>query len=85
MSELHDQPGVEIVGPLPDEVQLVQIFTAAIVKNSRDSEDARRLIQFLASDRTTAAIRRSLMEPVVDHSRAMTGAGIAIPRGLAAR
>ena len=52
MSEFHNQPGVEIVGPLPDEVQLVQIFTAAIVKNSRDSEDARRLIQFLASDRS---------------------------------
>jgi len=52
MSELHNQPGVEIVGPLPDEVQLVQIFTAAIVKNSRDSEDARRLIQFLAPDRS---------------------------------
>jgi molybdate transport system substrate-binding protein len=46
MSELHNQPGVEIVGPLPDEVPLVQIFTAAIFKNSRDSEDARRLIRF---------------------------------------
>jgi molybdate transport system substrate-binding protein len=67
MSELHNQPGAEIVGPLPDEVRL-QIFTAAIVKNSRDSEDARRLIQFLASDRTTAAIRRKGLQadPVSD-------------------
>jgi len=69
MSELHNQPGVEIVGPLPNEVQLVQVFTAAIVKNSRHPEDAKRLIQFLASDRTTAAIRRSLMEPVVDQRK----------------
>jgi molybdate transport system substrate-binding protein len=69
MSELHNQPRVEIVGPLPNEVQLVQVFTAAIVKNSRHQEDAKRLIQFLASDRTTAAIRRSLMEPVVDHRK----------------
>ena len=69
ISELHNQPGVEIVGPLPDEVQLVQIFTAAIVKASHRPEEAKRLIQFLVSDRTTAAIRRSLMEPVGDRRK----------------
>jgi molybdate transport system substrate-binding protein len=69
ISELHSQPGVEIVGPLPDEVQLVQIFTAAIVRASRRPEEAKRLIQFLVSDRTTAAIRRSLMEPVGDRRK----------------
>jgi molybdate transport system substrate-binding protein len=63
MSELHNQPGIEIVGPLPNEVQLVQVFTAAIVKTSSRSEQAKQLIHFLASDRTVAAIRRSLMEP----------------------
>jgi molybdate transport system substrate-binding protein len=63
LSELHDQAGVEIVGPLPDEVQLVQIFTAAVVKTSSRSEEATRLIRFLASDRAVAAVKRSLMEP----------------------
>jgi molybdate transport system substrate-binding protein len=64
MSELHNQAGVEIVGPLPDEFQLVQVFMAAIVKSSRRLEQARQLMHFLASDRATAAIARSLMEPL---------------------
>ncbi len=70
LSELHDQAGVEIVGPLPDEVQLVQIFTAAVVKTSSRSEEATRLIRFLASDRAVAAVKRSLMEPAGDRGGA---------------
>src|ERR1700722_2720323 len=63
VSEQVNQPGIELVGPLPDEVQLVQIFTAAIVSTAQHSEQAKRLIDFLASDQTTAAIRNSGMQP----------------------
>jgi molybdate transport system substrate-binding protein len=48
VSELVNQRGVELVGPLPDEIQLVQIFTAAIVSTSSRSEEAKRLIDYLA-------------------------------------
>jgi molybdate transport system substrate-binding protein len=64
VSELVNQPNVELVGPLPDDVQLVQVFTAAIVNASPHQEEAKRLTEFLASNRTTAAIRKSGMEPV---------------------
>jgi molybdate transport system substrate-binding protein len=64
MSELVNQPGIELVGPLPDDVQLVQVFTAAIVSTPHQSEQAKRLIEFLASDQTTTAIRNSGMQPV---------------------
>jgi molybdate transport system substrate-binding protein len=64
MSELVNQPGIELVGPLPDDVQLVQVFTAAIVSTTHQSEQAKRLIEFLASDQTTTAIRNSGMQPV---------------------
>jgi molybdate transport system substrate-binding protein len=64
VSELVNQPGIEIVGPLPDEVQLVQIFTAAIVGTSRSSEQAKQFIDYLASDQSTPAIRNSGMTPV---------------------
>ena len=64
VSELVNQPGIEIVGPLPDEVQLVQIFTAAIVGTSGSSEQAKQFIDYLASDRSTTAIRNSGMTPV---------------------
>src|ERR1700731_4829110 len=50
VSEQVNQPGIELVGPLPDEVQLVQIFTAAIVKTGPNPGPASRLLPFLASD-----------------------------------
>ncbi len=64
VSELVDQAGIEPVGALPDEVQLIQMFVAAIVDPSRGREQARRLIEFLTSEETAAAIRTSGMEPV---------------------
>jgi molybdate transport system substrate-binding protein len=64
VSEQVNQPGIELVGPLPDEVQLVQIFTAAIVKTAHNPEQAKRLIEFLASNQTAEAIKNSGMQPV---------------------
>ena len=66
LSELVGQPGVDVIGPFPDSVQLVQIFTAAIVRASHRTEQAQRLITFLTSDATEAAIKKSGMDPV-DH------------------
>jgi molybdate transport system substrate-binding protein len=63
ISEQVNQPGIELVGALPDEVQLVQIFTAAIVKTAHNPEQAKKLVSFLASDQTTTAIRNSGMQP----------------------
>lgn len=69
LSELVDQPGVTLVGPLPREVQLEQVFTAAIVQTSRRPEVGRRLIAFLGSERAASAIRRAGMEPVGARAR----------------
>ena len=68
-SELTGRPGIEIIGVLPSEAQLVQVFTAAIVSTSRHAAGARRLIAFLASNRTVAAIETSGMTPVGDRNR----------------
>lgn len=64
VSELVGQPGIDYVGPLPDEVQLVQEFTAAVVQGSSRAEEARRLIAYLASGEAAAAVKRAGMEPV---------------------
>jgi molybdate transport system substrate-binding protein len=69
ISEQVNQPGIEVVGPLPDEVQLVQVFTAAVVKTAHNPEQAKRLIEYLASGRTTAAIENSGMQPVGDRRK----------------
>jgi molybdate transport system substrate-binding protein len=66
VSEQVNQPGIEQVGVLPDEVQLVQIFTAAVVKTAHNPEQAKRLIEYLASDQSATAIKNSGMTPVVD-------------------
>ena len=63
MSELN-LPGVEFVGVFPADLQLVQVFTAAIVKGSSDVEEAKRLIAFLSPAPAAAAIKRAGMEPV---------------------
>jgi len=54
--ELFNVPGIEFVGRLPSEVQLVQVFSAAIVKGSPRVKEAKDLIEFLSSPQTAPFI-----------------------------
>jgi molybdate transport system substrate-binding protein len=49
---------------IAEEIQLNQVFAAAVVAGSNEVESARRLIAFLASERASAAIKGSGMEPL---------------------
>jgi molybdate transport system substrate-binding protein len=62
ISELMQADGVDIVGPLPDELQSVTIFSAAIFTNAKHSELAKAFIADLASPAHAALIRRNGME-----------------------
>jgi molybdate transport system substrate-binding protein len=64
LSELVGQPGIEVVGPLPPEVQAITVFSAGISINSRDPEGARAFVAYLASVETEDAKRRHGMEPI---------------------
>jgi molybdate transport system substrate-binding protein len=64
VSEIVAAKGVDVAGVLPSEIQMVQIFAAAIVAGSQVVEGSRRLIEFLASPRAAGTIERSGMEPV---------------------
>jgi len=64
ISELVGEPGLDFLGPIPAELQLVQTFSAAIVAGSKALEASRGLISFLASERAAAAIRSNGMQPV---------------------
>jgi molybdate transport system substrate-binding protein len=64
ISELRPVAGVDIVGPLPSELQTVTIFSAGIASVSREPEAGRALIKFLASPAASAAIIKSGMEPI---------------------
>ena len=62
VSEILNVPGVAFVGPVPDEIQFVSVFSAAIVAGSKQVEASRQLIKFLASEEARPAIRSSGME-----------------------
>jgi molybdate transport system substrate-binding protein len=64
VSEIVLAPGVDFAGAIPPEIQFVQTFSAAVVAGSRDIEASKLLIQFLASERASDAIRESGMEPI---------------------
>ena len=63
-SELVNIPGIDYVGPIPNSVQLVQTFAAAIVLNSPNQESAKKLIQFLSSPNAVGPIKNSGMNVV---------------------
>jgi molybdate transport system substrate-binding protein len=64
VSEIVHAPGVDLVGTIAPEIQLVQVFSAAVVAGSKQMDGARRLIAFLASARASEAIKASGMERV---------------------
>jgi len=63
VSELLPVAGVDFVGTLPEGVQLVTTYAAAIVEGSKEIEKAKKLIAFLTSAAAAPAIKKSGMEP----------------------
>lgn len=62
-SELLPIPGIDIVGPLPPELQQRTMFSAGIAANAEQPEAARALVGCLAAPAAAAAITRSGLEP----------------------
>jgi molybdate transport system substrate-binding protein len=63
LSELLHVPGIEVVGPLPSEIQAVTVFTAGVTQTSSQPEQACALVAFLTSPDAEAAKRQQGMEP----------------------
>jgi molybdate transport system substrate-binding protein len=69
VSEIVHAPGVELAGVIAEEIQLNQVFAAAVVAGAKELEAAKRLIAFLASERASAAIKSGGMEPLGKRGR----------------
>ena len=67
ISELKPVPGIDLVGPLPPELQKTTIFSAGIVSGSRHAEAAREFIDFLSSPAAAAPITDTGMTPIAPH------------------
>ncbi|MGE7418298.1 substrate-binding domain-containing protein [Methylobacterium tarhaniae] len=64
VSELRTVAGVDLVGPVPDEVQNVSTMTAAISTGAKDQQAARAFVAFLATPEAREALERSGLDPV---------------------
>ncbi|HEY1392663.1 MAG TPA: substrate-binding domain-containing protein [Methylibium sp.] len=62
-SELRPVAGIDIVGDLPDALQKVTPFAAAVVRGSRHPQDARAFIDFLASPGSAPLIEATGLAP----------------------
>jgi len=66
VSELLPIPGLDYVGPLPEAVQRVTIFSAGIATNARNVDAAKALIRYLSSDAVALTIRKTGLEPIAN-------------------
>ena len=63
LSELIHVPGIDVIGSLPPEVQIITTFSAAICTASRQRDASRALLSFLGSPAAASAKLRHGMEP----------------------
>jgi molybdate transport system substrate-binding protein len=64
ITEIVMAPGVELVGPLPGEIQKVTLLAAGIVTTGKVAEPAKAFIRFLSSQSTAAILQANGFQPV---------------------
>ena len=64
ISELRPVEGIDIIGPLPDELQKITVFSAGIATMSKEPDAGKALIKFLASPAARPEIVKSGMDPI---------------------
>lgn len=62
LPELMAVPGIDIVGPLPPDIQSVTVFTAGVSTGSKNADGARALIQFLTTPNAKAVMKAKGMD-----------------------
>ncbi|MGH6750770.1 MAG: extracellular solute-binding protein [Bradyrhizobium sp.] len=65
VSELRPVEGIDLVGPLPDELQKITVFSAGIAAVSKEPDAGKALIKFLASPAARPEIVKSGMDPIL--------------------
>jgi molybdate transport system substrate-binding protein len=63
IQELIPVAGIDIVGPLPGDLQNTIVFAAAVMASAKDAEAAKALVNFLRTPEAAAVIKAKGMEP----------------------
>ncbi|MBC9876135.1 ABC transporter substrate-binding protein [Bradyrhizobium sp. INPA01-394B] len=63
ISELKQVGGIEVVGPIPHDLQIPAVFSAGRMADARQAEAADRLLRYLASPDVVPVLRQSGLEP----------------------
>jgi molybdate transport system substrate-binding protein len=63
ITQILTTSGVDLVGPLPPEVQSYVTFAAGVSSHSTEPDAARQLIKFLTTPAAVAVIKAQGMEP----------------------
>jgi molybdate transport system substrate-binding protein len=64
ITQILTTPGVQLVGPLPSEIQFYTRFAGAVSSNSKAPEAARDLLKFLKGETAIPVIKAQGMEPI---------------------
>ena len=64
VSELMVVPGVDVIGPLPMELQVPVLFSGAVFAHSVQRKPARRLLEYLGSAEAAAVVEAAGLVPV---------------------
>ena len=63
ISELKQVAGIEVVGPIPHDLQTPVVFSAGRMTNATQAAAADRLLRYLASPEVVPVLRQSGLEP----------------------
>ncbi len=63
VSELIHEAGIDYIGPLPEDLQKITIFSAGIHSKAREPERAQELVKHLTSPAAATIIRKHGLEP----------------------
>jgi molybdate transport system substrate-binding protein len=63
ISEIVPEPGLQLAGPFPPELQNFSVFMAGLLADSKEPEAGRALIKFLVSPAALSVIKAIGMEP----------------------
>ncbi len=63
ISELLVVPGIEVVGPLPDDIQTAAMFSGGVLSASADADAARAFLRFLTGPDAAPVLAASGLKP----------------------